>query len=284
MVWLVTLFSRLPLSVLYVFGRVVYVLLYRVIGLRKRIVLDNLTNSFPHFDSADIQRLGCRFYRNYSDVLVEMIKSISMGSQQLSERVHFDNLEMVQRELERGQPILVTLAHHGNIEWLLLSLCCKLEFPMEAIYRPIANPSVEKIMTTAYTRFGGVLVDDRSVIKEIMARKQQPRVVAIASDQAPNINDQKVWLDFLNQETAFFLAPDTIARFANYPVYFLTMRRVSRGRYKATFKRIAEPPYVGKEKAIVKAYVAEVERQVVECPEDWLWIHNRWKRKRSVYS
>ncbi|MDJ0956592.1 MAG: lysophospholipid acyltransferase family protein [Arenicellales bacterium] len=281
---LLTLLSRLPLGVLYGFAYVVYFVLYSVIGLRKQVVVNNLANSFPQYSSADIKRLASRFYRNYSDVVVEMVKSISMAKQDLVERVHFDNLEVVQRELGRGQPVLVTLAHHGNIEWLLLTLCCKLGYPMEAIYRPLANPAIEKTMTKAYTRFGGKLIDDRSVIKEIMARKTQPRIVAIASDQAPNINDQKVWLDFLNQETAFFLAPDTIARFVNYPVYYLTMWRTSRGYYRAAFRRIAEPPYVGKDKAIIKAYIAEVERQILESPEDWLWIHNRWKRKKPIYN
>ena len=280
---LLTLLSRLPLNVLYGVAHVIYLVLFRVIGLRKQIVLSNLTNSFPHCSNANIQRLASQFYRNYSDVVVEMVKSISIGKQDLIERVQFDNLEVIQRELEHQQPILVTLAHHGNIEWLLLALCCKLGYPMEAIYRPMANPAVEETMTKAYTRFGGKLVDDRSVIKEIMARKNQPRIVAIASDQAPNINDQKVWLDFLNQETAFFLAPDTIARFVNYPVYFLKMRRISRGNYRATFKCIAVPPYVGKDKTIIKAYITEVEQQIMDCPEDWLWIHNRWKRKKPVY-
>ena len=281
---LLTLLSRLPLGVLYGFAYVVYLVLYRVIGLRKQIVVNNLANSFPQSSSADIKRLASQFYRNYSDVAVEMIKSITMAKQDLVKRVQFDNLEVVQRELERRQPILVTLAHHGNIEWLLLALCCKLGYPTEAIYRPMANPAIEKTMTKAYTRFGGKLIDDRSVIKEIMARKTQPRIVAIASDQAPNINDQRVWLDFLNQETAFFLAPDTIARFVNYPVYYLAMRRTSRGYYRAAFKRIAEPPYIGKDKAIIKAYIAEVERQIMDDPEDWLWIHNRWKRKRPIYN
>ena len=281
---LLTLLSRLPLGVLYGFAYVIYLVLYKAIGLRKQVVVNNLTNSFPEYSDGEIQHLASRFYRNYSDIVVEMIKSISMAKQEFIERIQFENLDEVQRELERGQPILVTLAHHGNIEWLLLALCCKLGYPTEAIYRPMANPAVEKTMTKAYTRFGGKLVDDRSVIKEIMARKKQPRVVAIASDQAPNINDQKVWLEFLNQETAFFLAPDTIARFVNYPVYYLTMRRTSRGYYRASFKRIAEPPYVGKDKAIIKSYIHEVEQQIMDCPEDWLWIHNRWKRKRPIYN
>ena len=280
---LATALSRLPLPFLYGIGYVLYVLVYRVLRIRRTVVLANLRNSFPQLDDDHIERLARRCYRNYSDVMMEMVKSISIAEEDLVERVSFTNLQLVEQELDRGQPVLLTVAHQGNIEWLLLALCCKLDYPAEAIYRPMSNAAVEKTMTRAYTRFGGVLVDDRSVIKEIMQRRDQPRIVAIASDQAPNINDQQIWVQFLHQETAFYLAPDTIARFVNYPVYFLTMRRESRGRYEATFKRIAEPPYTGREHAVVKAYIVEVEKQIQEHPEDWFWLHRRWKRKRSVY-
>ena len=277
-------FSRLPLSVLYGFGYLVYVVVYRVLGVRKSVVLSNLHHSFPEKSAKEIDKLAQRFYRNYCDVLMEMIKSISMPKEEFVERVQFENLELLEQELSRGQPVLLTLAHHGNIEWLLLSLSCQLSYPSEAIYRPLANKKIEQLTTRVYTRFGGTLIDDRSVVKEIMSRKQVPRVVAIVSDQSPNIDDHCVWVEFLNQETAFYLAPDTIARFVNYPVFFVSMQRISRGRYSARLKSIAQPPYTGRETKVVSAYIENVEAQIRQCPEDWLWAHKRWKRKKSVYS
>jgi len=284
MSWLLALFSRLPLFVLYGFGYVIYLLLYRVFAVRRNVVLRNLRTSFPDLAGPDIGKLAQRFYRNYSDVLMEMIKSMTMRSEDLIDRVNFDNLELIEKALERGQPILLTLAHYGNIEWLLLALCCKLEYPTEAVYRPLSSTWAEKITTRIYTRFGGKLIDDRSVVKEIMQRRNLPRVVSIVSDQAPNIDDRCVWVTFLHQETAFYLAPDTIARFTNYPVYFVGMQRTTRGRYRARIKRIAQPPYVGKDRLVVNAYIENVEEQIRKHPEDWLWMHKRWKRKKSVYS
>lgn len=284
MSWLLALFSRLPLFVLYGFGYVIYLLLYRVFAVRRNVVLRNLRTSFPDLAGPDIGKLAQQFYRNYSDVLMEMIKSMTMRSEDLIDRVNFDNLELIEKALERGQPILLTLAHYGNIEWLLLALCCKLEYPTEAVYRPLSSTWAEKITTRIYTRFGGKLIDDRSVVKEIMQRRNLPRVVSIVSDQAPNIDDRCVWVTFLHQETAFYLAPDTIARFANYPVYFVGMQRTTRGRYRARIKRIAQPPYVGKDRLVVNAYIENVEEQIRKHPEDWLWMHKRWKRKKSVYS
>ncbi len=283
MSWLLALISRLPLSVLYGFGFIVYLLVYRIFRVRKEVVLTNLGNTFPDLASADVAELARKVYRNYSDVLMEMVKSLTMSGEELIDRVRFDNLDVVVKELEGGQPLLVTLAHYGNIEWLLLALCCKLDYPVEAIYRPLSSVWVEKVATRTYTRFGGSLIDDGAVVREIMQRKNTPRVVAIVSDQAPNIDDHSVWVTFLNQQTAFYLAPDTIARFTSYPVYFLAMRRTGRGRYSARFDTVAQPPYAGRERAVINGYIENVEKQILDCPEDWLWMHKRWKRKRSVY-
>ena len=281
---LLSWFSRLPLTVLYGFGYVVFLLVYALFGVRKSVVTTNLRNSFPDKDASEIGGLARRCYRNYCDVLMEMIKSMTIKAEDLTGRVEFDGLEALEEQLAGGQPVLVTLAHQCNIEWLLLALCCRLDYPAEAVYRPVSSPWVEKVTTSAYTRFGGTLIDDRSVVREIMQRKTVPRVVALVSDQSPNLDDHTVWVTFLNQETAFYLAPDTIARFANYPVYFLGMRRVSRGRYASTVERIASPPYTGKDQVVVRAYISRVERQILDRPEDWLWVHRRWKRSRPVYS
>ena len=280
---LLSLFSRLPLPVLYGFGYVVYLLVYRVLSIRKGVVLANLRQSFPELAAPETNRLARLFYRNYCDVLMEMVKSMTMRKEELLDRVGFEHLDLLQDRLGRGQPVLVTLAHYGNIEWLLLALCCRLDFPCEAVYRPLSSSWIERATTATYTRFGGVLIDDRSVVKEIMQRRTVPRVVALVSDQAPNIDDHSIWVSFLNQETAFYLAPDTIARFTNYPVFFLRMRRLSRGRYAAGVECVAEPPYAGKDQVVIRAYIASVENQVQERPEDWLWIHRRWKRKKPVY-
>lgn len=284
MSWLLALFSRLPLPVLYGFGYVVYLLIYRVLGVRKDVVAENLANAFPGKDGSEIDAIAERFYRNYCDVLMEMIKSMTMSRDDLLDRVSFDGLDLLEETLARKQPVLVTLAHYGNIEWLLLALCCRLSYPAEAVYRPLSSAWVEKLATATYTRFGGVLIDDRSVVREIMQRRAVPRVVAIVSDQAPNIDDHSIWVTFLNQETAFYLAPDTIARFANYPVFHIGMRRLSRGRYVAGLERMAEPPYAGRDQVVVRAYIDCVEKQILDQPEDWLWMHKRWKRKKPVYA
>lgn len=276
--------SRVPMGVLYGLAYVVYLLLYRVFRLRRSVVEQNLTRAFPEAADDDIALLSRRFYRNYADVLVEMIKSLQMDATELDRRVRLVGADAIKETVACGQSVLVTVAHQSNIEWLLLSLAIKLGLPVAAIYRPISDPGVEAVMRRAYTRFGGELIPDREVIKELMRGRDHARVITIAPDQSPNRGDDTYWTRFLGQETGFFSAPDTIAKFLRLPVFFARMRRVARGQYEVELVPIATPPYVARDTAIVDAYVREVEAQIRAAPADWLWMHRRWKHGRPLYS
>lgn len=284
---LLTLFARalstLPLAVLYRLAGVTYFLVYRVFRVRRRVVETNLAGSFPDRSEAEIRALARQVYRSYADVLVEMLHSLKMSEAELCDRVRFEGDGLVEAELRAGRPVLLTLAHHCNLEWMLLAACLRFDYPLEAVYRPLTNPGMEAVMTEAYTRFGGRLIDDRSVIRSIMERRAEPRIVTLASDQGPNLKDDIYWTRFLGRETGFFLSPEVIARFTGYPVYFAGMRRDGRGRYTVTFSKIAEPPYKGRERLVMPAYVRAVEEQILAAPADWLWMHRRWKRQRSMY-
>ena len=73
---LLTLLSRLPLGALYVLAYLLYLGLYRVVGLRRHVVVGNLESSFPKLSARAVNDIARRFYRNYADVSVEMIKSL----------------------------------------------------------------------------------------------------------------------------------------------------------------------------------------------------------------
>ena len=272
------------MHLLYGISRVVYFLLYFVFRFRRTVVMDGLHNAFPEKTEGEIQQICKSFYKNYADVLMEMVKSLRFDVQKIRKCVEFSDFEEVLRSLQSGQAVLVCVAHQCNLEWLLIAMGAKFEFPVDVIYRPASSQRVEELMKETYTRYGANLIEDGSVIKLLMQRKNVPRIVLIAADQAPQVKDNTVWKKFLNQETGFFTAPETIARFAGYPVFFLGMRRLKRGHYSASFKQIACPPYGDDENAIVNAYIDEVESQITEQPSDWFWMHKRWKRKKPLYS
>lgn len=279
---LLRLLSKLPLPVLQASTPLIYVIVYYLARARRAVVQENLAQAFPEKTALERRQTGQAFYRHYSEVMVEMVKSFSISKQALLDRVTFNDAEILQEYLDNGQAVLATAAHHCNIEWLLLACSAKFSCPFEAIYRPLSDTQLEKLSYDAHRRFGGTPINDRAVVKEIMARRNVPRIIAIVPDQSPNVGDDKHWVSFLNQETAFFLAPEVVAKFAKYPVVFLGMQRTGRGRYQINVSRLAEPPYTN-DHLITERYVSLVEQQIRNDPSNWLWAHKRWKHRRSLY-
>jgi KDO2-lipid IV(A) lauroyltransferase len=277
------LLSRLPLSALYGFSPLIEFVLYRVVPSRRAIVLGNLNKAFPELEAHAAERLAHQIYRNYADVAMEMIKSLTITASDLDRRITISGGDTIDHYLRQDQPVLVTVAHQCNIHWLLLAMNSKFDHPLEAVYRPLSNRSLDTLMSKIYRRFGGRLIPDRSVVSEVMQRRGEPRLVSIAPDQAPNWQDETYWTTFLNQETGFFQAPEILAKFANYPVVFVGMSRIKRGYYQADIQLLAAPPYRKDDHAITEGYVHAVEAQIKSHPADWFWFHNRWKRKRPLY-
>ncbi|MCP4406828.1 MAG: lysophospholipid acyltransferase family protein [Gammaproteobacteria bacterium] len=272
------------MSGLYTLAPVFYFLLYYIIGYRKEVVFGNLQNAFPDKSPPAIKMIAKRFYRNYSEVLVEMIKSISIDKEVLARQVRFDNAHILEGFLERNQSVIVMLAHHCNIDWLLLACDIKLNHPMDAVYKPLHDKSMDQLMLETRSRFGAKPIPARNTIMEIMRRKNETRCFAIVPDQTPRNEDEKFWTRFLNQDTAFFLGVEKIARMTRYPVLFMEVKRSRRGHYNAHFQVLATPPYSGDENNITQRYARAVEAQILEAPADWLWSHRRWKHKKPLYA
>jgi KDO2-lipid IV(A) lauroyltransferase len=281
---LITLLSKLPLPALYLLARLIYFLLYHIIRYRKDVVFRNLQNAFPDKKSKDIEVIARHFYRNYSDVIVEMIKTINIDRETLARRIRFSNSHILEDFLSQGQSVIVMLAHHCNIDWLLLACDIKLNYPMDAVYKPLHDESLDRLLLKTRSRFGAKPIPAKNTILEIMKRKQETRCFAIVPDQTPRAEDEKLWTRFLNQDTAFFLGVEKIVRLTRYPVLFMGVKRISRGQYEASFKLIAKPPYTPDAHTITERYTHEVEAQIIDSPADWLWSHKRWKHKKPLYT
>ena len=110
--------------------------------------------------------------------------------------------------------------------------------------------------------------------------KDQIATYAFISDQS-TWSDKAHWVTFLGQDTACPPGVDKYARALNAPVFYLNTQRVKRGYYEVTFELIAENPASLPAEEVTKRFMARLETLLHEKPEDWLWSHKRWKKKRT---
>ena len=86
------------------------------------------------------------------------------------------------------------------------------------------------------------------------------------------------------RDTAFYMGPEEIARVTRFPVFFVAMRRLSRGHYEMDFQPMAEAGQVLPSGTLTERYARLVEAQIQAAPADWPWSHKRWKLKKSLYA
>ena len=280
--WWLRLLSSMPLSVWYGFASVLAFALDRVFRARREIIDMQLAACFPDRDAAWIAKTRSAFYRNFADVSVEIVKAVTLQPAEIERRVTLENPEEARAALDAGQSIVIVTSHNCNWEWALLKLSLAMGHPVHATYKPLKGPWGDRLMMTIRSRFGAEMIPARRLLMRVMRHRGPSRIVAMVADQAPTSSGVRYFTQFMGLDTAFFIGPEAIAKGARLPVYYIAMRRKSRGHYRIHFIRIAEAGEELQPGALIERYAAEIESLTRERPPDWLWNYRRWKVQRDA--
>ncbi len=108
--------SILPFWALYRLSDFLFVLLYHVLGYRKKIVFENLKNSFPEKSEKELLQIQRKFYRYFCDLVLETLKSITISSSTLKKRISFTGSEIFEEYSKENQSVIIAMGHFGNWE------------------------------------------------------------------------------------------------------------------------------------------------------------------------
>ena len=277
----VFMFSLLPFSAMYWLSNGVAWLMMNVIGYRKAVVYKQLRDSFPDKSSAEIDCIARASYLNLSDILLESIKGFSMSEADFNERFIFKNPELVHNSTERGGDSMQMTAHYANWEWGVISVPLYLKRTIVGFYKPLSNPFIEKYGRKKRGQFGIQLVPIGETSTAFTRFADRPTAYFFISDQNTN-SDKAHWVTFLNQDTACPYGGDKYARQYNLPTYYLDIQRIKRGYYEVTFEQFANDVPTLPEEEVTRRFMARLEQTIRAKPENWLWSHKRWKKKRTL--
>jgi Kdo2-lipid IVA lauroyltransferase/acyltransferase len=266
------------------FADVLAWLAWRVVRVEQRALRANLTASFPTLTEPQLQHLMRDYYRNFSQVLVEVVRSVSLSPEELRRRVILEDFEPVRDALASGTPVLLVAAHQCNWEWMLLALSLGLGCPLEAAYKPLVDGWAQREMLKARSRFGARLVPAQELLAHILRGGRTPRAIAMVADQEPRTSERRHWTRFMNRDTAFFMGAEEITRVTKFPAFFVGLRRTSRGHYAVSVTPLSQPGEKPATGALTERYTRLVEAQIQASPADWPWSHKRWKLKKSLYA
>ncbi|TCC94107.1 lauroyl acyltransferase [Pedobacter frigiditerrae] len=271
--------SLLPLGFLYLLSNVFYLLIYRVFGYRKKVVRENLLNSFPEKGIEEIIAIEKKFYKYFSDLFFEIIKMQSISKKELNKRVRFKNVDLVEAYLKNNESALFCASHYANYEWVCMSIGMTFSGQHYPIYKPLSNKVFDNWFLKMRSRYGNQMISMRQTIRAIQSTKHYPSMFTFGSDQAPSKEDSQYWTTLLNQEASIQLGLEKIAKKTNRPVFFLKTSYVKRGYYEVDCVPISLNPADTAEFEITELHTRFLEDFIKEEPAYWLWSHRRWKYK-----
>ena len=279
--------SLLPFWVHYLLSDLLYLLAYKIIGYRKKVVRSNLATSFPEKTQEELLQIEKGFYHFLGDYLAESVKLISISEKNLKKRLVFKGQETVERCVNDGQSCAVYLGHYCNWEWITsLPLWVTPKAQCGQIYHPLENKVFDRVFLRLRQRMGAVCIPMQDTLRKILEYRQQgqPVVIGYISDQKPQWVNIHHWVDFLHHDTPVLTGTERIARKVKHAVFYLDVRRIRRGYYEAEFRLITREPQQMPEYRLTDIYYEMLEASIRRAPEFWLWSHKRWARTREEFN
>lgn len=277
---LIYLVSILPFWWLYRISDFLFLVMYYVVGYRKKVVYTNLRNSFPEKSEAEIRVIQIKFFRYLCDLLVETIKGLTIRPSTLRKRLKFFGLEVFKNHYDKGQSVIIAMGHWGNWELGGARFAIEPLHKLYVIYHPIKDRNWNALIVKMRMRLGNGLYPMASAIRGMIQHKDETTATAFIADQTPMPNDA-YWMTFLNQDTPVFTGMGKIANKMKYPVVYAGVRRVARGRYDIYLTDLVPNPGEMDPREIVEKFTRKLEEDIRSLPETWLWSHRRWKHKRK---
>ncbi|MBK0371148.1 lysophospholipid acyltransferase family protein [Flavobacterium agrisoli] len=277
--WLI---SILPFPLFYLFSDCIYVIVYYLIGYRKKTVRQNLALTLPYLSEAERLVIEKKFYRYMCDLFLEMIKTMTMSAKEMRKRFKITNLELIQEYEQKGKSIILFASHYASYEWLL-TINTEFSFRGVAVYKGLANRYFDRLVRSIRTKYDTEMLETKDTIRTIAQHQSEPDIFlyGLASDQSPKVSKALLWTDFMGIEVPAHTGAEMLARRYDLPCLFVKVKRVKRGYYEATFETLTDHPKEMEEFEITKKYLKKLEEQIHEQPEFYLWTHKRWKHRKK---
>jgi len=276
--WLI---SIMPFPILYLISDGIYVLLYYVIGYRKKTVRENLALALPHLSDKERLVIEKKSFHHLCDMFLEMVKTMTISEKEINKRFQYSNLEVYLDLEKKGKSIALMCAHYASYEWVL-SMNNHITFKGYGIYKKIANPYFDKLVKDIRAKFKAYLITTKET-KTCIEQNNKNGVLGVfgfASDQTPRRSDNLYWDSFMGIETPIHFGAEMLAKRYNMNVIFLKVKKLKRGYYEASFEVLSEDVKSVPDYKISEAFMRKVEQQIYEAPEFYLWTHKRWKHKK----
>lgn len=271
------LISFLPFRLLYGLSNFIAWLLGEVIHYRQEVIDQNLERSFPDKNRQERAAIRKEFYRNFSDILVESFKSLSISEKELRKRFTMRNPELFQKLKDQEKGLILVMGHQTNFEWVAMAIPLLVPQNCYAVYHPLKNSRFNKLIVRIREQFGLRLFKMKDTYPFMLNNPDPAPLYVFMADQSPHRGKIKYRTQFLNQDTPVHLGVENLSKNCDLAVVFIDIFRGKRGHYEIVPHLLYEDVKNTADKEVTDRHVGALEKLIEKNPGHWLWSHKRWK-------
>jgi heptosyltransferase-2 len=266
----------LPLPVLFAFGQFLGVCAWIFSGKYRRLATRNLEIAFAHEKSPrELRELVRQHFRRLGGNLLCSAKLTQTPPEKILERVEVENIESMAREFRAGVPVVLILSHLGTWEVFAQLMPKFVGFVRNAsVYQGLGNRFIDEHVRRTRSQTGLELFDRHDGFEPVIELLRSGGGVGVLSDQ--HAGDHGVWTPFFGRLASTSPLPALLAKRTHAALIAAAVYTTGPARWRMVFtERFDER---GVSVAVLTSKInAVIEQQIRRAPEDWFWVHNRWK-------
>jgi heptosyltransferase-2 len=284
--------AALPLPFLFAFGQFLGACAWTCSGKYRRLATRNLAIAFANEKSPrELRRLVGQHFQRLGANLLCSAKLTQMSPEKILQRVEVENIEAMAREFRAGVPVVLVLSHLGTWETFAQLMPKFVGFVRNAsVYQGLGNPFIDEHVRKTRSQTGLELFDRHDGFEPVIELLRSGGGVGVLSDQ--HAGDHGIWTPFFGRLASTSPLPALLAKRTRAALIAAGVYTIGHARWRLVFTERFDQ--TGASVAVLTSRINEVvEKQIRRAPEDWFWVHNRWKTpepnfllthyKRGVY-
>lgn len=272
----------LPLRFVYSLGEILGFCAWLLLGKYRKLARANLAIAFGREKSrAELRGLTRRHFRRLGANLLSSLKLGAMPLEKIAERVTLENPELMQDAVRAGRPVVVALSHLGS--WEIFAQIFPKYFgavPLGTVYQALGNRFIDVDVRKKRARAGVQLFDRSKGFHQAIALLRRGGVIGILSDQ--HAGDHGLWTPFFERLASTTTLPGLLAKRTNAMLMSAAINTDGAARWRMVFTRPIDHAGLSVE-AMTARTNETIAGQIRRAPEDWFWVHNRWKTPKPNF-
>jgi KDO2-lipid IV(A) lauroyltransferase len=248
--------------------------LAHLLGFRRRIVLENLRTAFgAEMDEKELRKIAARSYQQIAMTFLELAIAPKLR-RRIQNMLEPEQVILLQQLLARGKGLVAITGHLGNWELQGAGFVAALQLPLTVVARRQSNPSVDRYITERRNELGMEVVDLKASMKPLLQAMKNHDTVGLVADQRAGRN--AVHVDFFGKTAATHPGPAQLVLKYGAPLVFMAAIRKGPGHFAILFREIPVRENDTVE-SLTRRHVKVLEDFVRQYPEQYFWLHQRWK-------